>query len=130
MKQLKVYISLLAIILFSSCTTETADCICSEEFRTITVLVLDESNKPIEGLTTTVTNEKGIIYNLPDDYMFPGYYLVMSDKYVQDFSTIAGKILFSGISDSGSVYGQYFINTDRCKCHIQKISGPDTLILR
>ncbi|HEY6906479.1 MAG TPA: hypothetical protein VI230_03385, partial [Ignavibacteriaceae bacterium] len=89
-----------------------------------------ETGKPIEGLTTTVTNEKGIIYNLPDDYPLPGYYPVMSDKYVQDFSTIASKILFTGISDSGSVNGDYYINTDRCKCHIQKVSGPDTLILR
>ena len=40
------------------------------------------------------------------------------------------KILFAGNSDSGSVNAEYFINTDRCKCHVQKISGPDTLVLK
>lgn len=130
MNSIRLFIFAWVMLLLSSCTTETEDCICSEEFRTITVLVINQSNKPVEGLTTTVTNEKGIIYNLPDISPLPGYYLVMSDSYVGDFSTAAKKILFAGITDSGSVHGEYFINTDRCKCHIQKISGPDTLVLK
>jgi hypothetical protein len=130
MKLIRLFFFASVILFLTSCTTETQDCICTEEFRTITVLVLDQGNKPVEGLTTTVANEKGIIYNLPDNSTLPGYYIVMSDKYVLDFSTVAEKILFAGISDSGSVNGEYYINTDRCKCHIQKISGPDTLVLK
>ncbi len=130
MRLSQLFPAVLILLLLSSCTTEMEDCICTEEFRVISVLITDGSGDPIEGLTATITDEKGKHYILPDSAPLSGYYIVMSDKYVQDFSTSAKKILFTAASDSGSVNGEYFINTDRCKCHIQKISGPDTLVFK
>ncbi len=118
------------LLIFPSCTTETENCICSEEFRSISVLITNESGDPLEGLTTTVMDEKGKLYILQNNTPLSGYYTVMSDKYVQDFSTAAKKILFTAASDSGSANGQYFINTDKCRCHILKLSGPDTLVIK
>ena len=65
------------------------------------MLVLDGSNNPVEGLTTSVSDEKGKFYNLPDISPLPGYYLVMSDKYVGDFSTWKRRFFLREIRTAG-----------------------------
>lgn len=97
----------------------------------ITVLVVDEMNNPVPGLNTTVKDDSGKIFDfLHDPFLFPGYYTVMDDNYTREFSTVPRLILFTGIKDSLSVSADFFINTDDCFCHIEKVSGPDTLVLR
>jgi hypothetical protein len=114
-----------------SCLEDSDDCICTEEFRMITVFVIDESNKPVEGLVTTIKDEQGKVYDLSGyPPFFTGYYTVLTDVQINDFSTIKKKILFNGQSDSLEVNGEFLINTDKCKCHINKVSGPDTLVLK
>lgn len=54
----------------------------------------------------------------------------MDDNYTREFSPIPRLILFTGTRDSISVSADYFINTDDCYCHIQKVNGTDTLVLR
>jgi hypothetical protein len=126
----KTFLHISVSLLLSSCATETEDCICTQEFRLIRVLVVDESGSPVEGLNSTITNLEGKFYNMEDVYSSSGYYAVMSDEYVHDFSNAARKIFFTASSDSGIANGEFLINTDRCQCHVQKVSGPDTLLLR
>lgn len=121
---------ILCIVLFSSCMRDSDDCICTQEFRTVTVFVIDENNKPVDSLVTTITDEEGKKYDVSDPPFFPGYYPVMHDGYVNDFSVVPKKILFEGIKDSLSASGEFLINTDECSCHINKVSGPDTLIVQ
>lgn len=130
MKSVKIFLYLSLSLIISSCTTETENCICTQEFRVVIVLVMDESGSPVVGLTSTVSDDKGGLFNFDGEYPLSGYYTVMSDKYVNKFSTLPGRIFFTASSDSTIANGEYLINTDRCKCHIQKISGPDTLIIR
>ncbi len=130
MNSIRLFLPVLLLLLASSCTTDTGDCICSQEYRTITVLILDESGTPLEGLTTSISDEKGKLYYIEKFDGIAGYYPVMSDKYVGEFSAVPKKILFTAVSDTGGVNGEFFINTDRCECHVQKVSGPDTLILK
>jgi len=130
MNSSKLFLPILLLLLVSSCATETEDCICTQEYRTIIVIILDESGTPVEGLTTSISDEKGNFYDIEKVYPLAGYYPVMSDKYVREFSTIPKKILFTAVSATGEVNGEFFINTDRCKCHVQKVSGPDTLVLK
>lgn len=118
------------LLLFPSCS-DINDCACTMEFRMITVLVVDEMNDPVSGLNTTVKDESGRTFGfLHDPFFFPGYYTVMDDNYTREFSPIPKLILFTGIKDSQSVSADFFINTDDCHCHIEKVSGPDTLVLR
>ena len=71
----------------------------------------------------------GKIYDVSKyQYPFPGIYNVMTDEYVRNFSTLPRRIIFTGESDSLIVNGSFFINTDECRCHVNKVSGPDTLV--
>lgn len=97
----------------------------------ITVVVVDTTNNLVLGLTTTVKDDSGKVYNVFNDpTIFPGQYTVMDDNYVRELSTNPKRFLFTGVKDSLTVNGEFFINTDKCKCHVEKVSGPDTLVLR
>lgn len=118
-------------LLFCSCTHEYIDCLCSQEFRSITIFVTDVSNDPVTGLDVSIKDEQGKIYTFPQEPPFmPGIYIIMTDNNLFDFSIYPKKIIFEGTKDSLFVRAEFFINTDKCKCHINKVNGPDTLILR
>lgn len=123
--------SFFALLLFFPSCSDINDCACTMEFRQITVLVIDEMNNPVTGLMTSVKDESGKTFEfIQDPFFFPGYYTVMDDNATQEFSPIPKLILFEGTKDSLRVFADFFINTDDCFCHIQKVSGPDTLVLR
>jgi len=130
MKFVFSFIILLLLIIYS-CTDDDG-CPCTMEFRMITVVVVDELNFPVTtGLLTTVKDDSGRVYNFVNDQqIFPGHYTVMDDNYVGELTTQPKRIFFTGAKDSLTVNGEFFVNTDECKCHVEKVSGPDTLILR
>jgi hypothetical protein len=101
------------------------------EFRMITVVVVDEMNVPVLGLATTVKDDSGKVYDVYNDpLIFPGHYTVMDDNHTSELNTQPKRFIFTGVKDSLTVNGEFFINTDECRCHVEKVSGPDTLILR
>ena len=121
--------SILISITALSCSSSMENCICTDQFVIITVVVLDQNNSFVPGLAVTVKDESGKIYDVSKyQYPFPGIYNVMTDEYVRNFSTLPRRIIFTGESDSLIVNGSFFINTDECRCHVNKVSGPDTLV--
>jgi len=54
----------------------------------------------------------------------------MTDGYQNDFSIRPGKIFFTGTKNNLEVTGEYLFNTDECRCHVNKVAGPDTLVLK
>ncbi len=77
------------------------NCICSAEFPIITVIVLDQNNSFVPGLTVTIKDESGKIYDVSKyQYPLPDIYNVMTDEYVRNFSTLPQRIIFTGESDS------------------------------
>ena len=133
MKFFKRILLFLPILLFYSCDDEYPDCVCTEEFRMYLVTVVDSLGNPVDSLITTITNYRGKEYSFvgftPPPFM-PGAYFVMTDSYQNDFSTSPGKIFFKGVKNTLEVTGEYLFNTDKCRCHVYKIAGPDTLILK
>lgn len=122
---------LTAALYISSCTSDSLDCVCTDDFRSITVVVVDTLNIPVSGLISTIEDESGKMYLFPQEPpFFPGQYTIMNDSYVHDFSSVPKMILFTAENDSLEVGAQYLINADPCICHINKVSGPDTLVLR
>lgn len=110
-----------------SCST-VDDCVCTQEFRFSTVLVLDNNNQPVDSLVTSVKNlSTGETYTFEDMFLDPGRYIVMTDNYVNSLSQLPSKIEFTGLKDSRTVKEIYQFNTDECNCHINKVSGSDTL---
>ncbi len=128
MRRIQILIAILFSLTALSCSSSMEPCICSQQFVIMTVVVLDENNSYVQGLAVTIKDESGKIYDVSEyQYPFPGIYNVMTDEYVRNFSTIPRKIIFAGEWDSLKVSGNFFINTDECRCHVHKVSGPDTL---
>jgi len=121
------------LILWKQCSDDPDDCMCTEEFRMYLVVVVDTLGNPVDSLQTTIKNERGKEYDFgefePPPFM-PGAYFVMTDGYQDDFGLSPGKIFFKGVKNNLEVTGEYLFNTDKCRCHVYKVSGPDTLILK
>ena len=133
MKYFKHTLLFLPIFLFYNCDDEYPECVCTEEFRTYLVIVVDSAGSPIDSLQTTVTNDRGKEYNFEEfttPPFMPGAYFVMTDGYQNDFSIRAVKIFFTGVKNNLVVTGEYLFNTDECRCHVYKVAGPDTLVLK
>lgn len=118
------------LLVITSCSEENNDCICTTEYRLIMVIVVDDSNNLVSGLITTVKDDSGKVYDVYNDpHIFPGHYTVMDDKFAKELSPQPKRFIFTGVKDSLTVDGEFFVNTDDCICHVQKVSGPDTLVL-
>ena len=125
-----IILSAFYLLVIASCSENDTDCICSTEFRIIMVVVVDDSNNLVAGLVTTVKDDSGKVYDVYNDpLIFPGHYTVMDDNFVMELSPLSKRFIFTGAKDSLTVDGEFFVNTDDCICHVQKVSGPDTLIL-
>jgi hypothetical protein len=133
MKFFVLLIVSIPLILWNHCSDESNDCICTEEFRMYLVVVVDSLGFPVDSLQTTIKNEQGKEYAFSEPGAPPypqGAYFVMTDGYRDDFNTRPEKIFFSGIKNELEVIGEYLFNTDICRCHIYKVAGPDTLVLK
>lgn len=119
------------LLVITSCINDANDCPCTMEFRMVTVVVVDSVNNPVKGLLTNVKDQFGKEYDFSnEDPFFEGHYIVMSDNYVHDFSVVPKAVIFNGRKDNLEVNAAFMISADRCNCHIDKVSGPDTLMLK
>jgi len=128
---MKIITSLIvgSILLFGSCSLLEDNCICTQEFVMYTVLVFDNSNQPVDSLTVEIKNVRtGKIYTfLEKIYLGKGVYQVMNDGYTKEFTEEPEVIVFKGSKSGAEVESVYLFNTDKCRCHVQKLSGKDTL---
>ena len=93
LKQIANNILLILFSLSALTCPLSLDCTCTDEFVTIRVVEVDENNSPITELITTVKD---------------GLYTVMTDGYVNSFSTFPKKIIFTGKSDNLEVNANFF----------------------
>jgi hypothetical protein len=124
----------LSVIVFFSCSTVDEDCLCTEEYRFFLVTVVDTLGVPIDSLTVTIRDKDGDELNVVQDpHPFgAGKYTVLNDSFTQMlcYCPTAEKIYFSATDGNRVAVGEYLFNTDKCRCHINKVSGPDTLVIR
>lgn len=107
------------------------DCACTAMFASSTVLVVDEDGSPVSGLDVEVTNKRTneVIENLSGSWGGAGTYTVLDDSYTGNLTTEPDTILFTGTLSGDTCSGVFLFNTDECNCHINKVSGPDTLYM-
>lgn len=129
-----LFLSFLLIIATVSCSTVDEDCMCTEEYRFFLVTVVDTLGIPVDSLDISIRDKDGDELDvLQESHPFgPGNYTVLNDSFTQMFCscTTPEKIYFSATDGSRIATGEYLFNTDKCRCHINKVSGPDTLVLR
>jgi len=124
----------LLVIALASCSTVDEDCMCTEEYRFYLVTVVDTLGFPADSLDVTIRDKDGDELDVAQDpYPFgAGTYTILNDSFTQMLCscTTPEKIYFSATDGNRIAAGEYLFNTDECKCHINKVSGPDTLVIR
>jgi hypothetical protein len=127
-------VSFLLIIAIISCSEVDNDCICTEEFRSYLVTVVDTIGVPVDSLNVIIKDKDGDELDVQQHNQIfdPGKYTVLDDSFIKMFvsSTVSEKVTFTATDGVRSVTGEYLFNTDKCRCHINKVSGPDTLVIR
>lgn len=106
-------------------------CICTLEFRSFTVTVVDATGQPAEGVNISVRRvSDGAV--LTDTESFPsgqGVYVILTDGNIDDVSEDGTAVEVLGTLEDTGFSAQYVFNRDACRCHVNKVSGPDTVQL-
>lgn len=104
--------------------------ICTEEFRSLSVTVIDGTGAPVEDLDISVVRTRdGFTFDIGQDLAFnPGEYVIFDDGFKDEVTPAGEAIQVTATKDGVSVTGSYVIATDALGCHIEKVSGPDTLV--
>lgn len=129
---MKLFISLLfALILFSGCKENNQpDCICTQVFVMITVEITDSLNRPLTNLQTRTIDIYGntiiTLYNKLDYQL--NSYVIADDSNVYMFNTNPTQVIFIVTDSLKSKTYPFVLNTDECKCHINKLDGPQKII--
>ncbi len=122
----------LALVLFAGCSSAVdGTCSCTEEFRYFTVKVLDDASQPAQHVAFTRTNlrtgktlEPGWI-----GLLVSGTYLVADDGQVKEFSTNGDTLRVTGTQGGAIFTADFVFAADACGCHLQRVAGPDTVII-
>ena len=128
-----ILLSLFFILFFLlSCDafSDLKDCICSSEFRIYTVTVTNQNKQPLDSLRVRIYNPtSGKEFDIDQDYASyeQGLYVVMTDAYTHKLQEGGEPVRFEAENDTLMAYGEFYFKTDECRCHVEKVSGQDTL---
>jgi hypothetical protein len=114
------------------CDDPLAACACTEEFRVFTVTVLDDASQPASGVVLTRTNLRTGRVLEPGwlGLLAPGVYEVVDDGLLEEFSSDGDVVRVTGTQGSGSFTADFvFATPDPCRCHVVRITGPDTVVI-
>lgn len=106
------------------------DFACTEEFRGYRAVVVDQNGNLVTDLKVSFSDWKGDVTELPNSFdPFFNSYEIMTDNYTNLMSE--NPTPFYVKFTKGDLYYEqlYYFNTDKCKCHVNKTSGPDTVII-
>lgn len=130
-------ILLLAItVLLLSCDKQNnkEDCrqaICTEIFAMVNIAVQDVNNKPLilsEHYTVNVQTNDTLRFNNGNAWP-EGNYTVADDSYTSKMHNKRYDFRFIGISNNKVVVNEVYTISADC-CHINKVSGEDTVVVK
>ena len=106
-------------------------CQCTEEFVMITVAVRDDGGQPLAGLTLThriTRTDTPVTINQP--FADEGVYVVADDSIKDVLRATGDEIWVHGESADVQFDQVFSVNVPgACRCHVNKVSGPDTLVV-
>ncbi len=106
-------------------------CLCTLEFRFFTVTVMDATGQPAEGVTISVRRvSDGAVLTVNSSLdQGPGVYVILTDNNIDDVNEAGTTIEVVGTLGGMGFTAEYVFDRDACQCHVNKISGPDTVQL-
>jgi len=103
-------------------------CACTEEFRSFTVKLVDTDGSPLRGVNFDVTILRtGEKVNVVE--WVPGVYTVFDDNFTSQI--LPDEVIrVKAIKDASIATRDFIFTVDEpCRCHVQKVSGPDVIVL-
>jgi hypothetical protein len=115
----------------ASCSVPATPCVCTLEFRTFSVTVLDASGEPAEGVSISVHRvSDGLDLTEPNDLLpTPGVYVILTDGNRDDVSENGTAVEVVGTLGDRGFTAEHVFDRDACNCHVNEVSGPDTVQL-
>jgi hypothetical protein len=100
---------------------------CTEVYVSVQVSFVDKNNKPYKPAKVKVVNEYG-----EDLYSYPtinNFYVLVSDNHLHQIYKNGSKVTLTAYDISDQVVATEVYQIAHDCCHIQKISGPDEIII-
>ncbi len=122
---------LLAAAVASCSGSEPATpCLCTLEFRIFRVTVVDAGGEPAEGVSISVRRvSDGAVLTENSFLGLPGVYVILTDGNIDDVSEDGTTVEVVGTLEDMGFRAEYVFDRDACRCHVNKLSGPDTVQL-
>jgi hypothetical protein len=122
---------LLAIIVAASGCSSDSQAACTTLFATSGVVVLDSVGAPVSGIVVTDTvvrtGHSLVIAQFPTGIL-DGHATVFTDAEQGDVLASGDAVVATGTLGVRSFRASFVFGSDGC--HLQKISGPDTVVVR
>ena len=132
-KFLKISLLLLLAPILMNLNYSCDGCLCTEIFTFLTFKVT-QNERPVTNLSIITSNaQTGQLYtNLEQDIFFinQGKYIYFDDNYVSELTTATTTLIVEGFVSNEKKFSEaYEVNTDKCSCHVQLVSGKDEIVL-
>ena len=120
---------LLLLFLLAGCDP-SAPAVCTEEFRSYVVRVVDDAGEPVPGLETrSVVEETGTVLDVPDGPAFaPDTYYVATDANRDAIGPDETGIRFEAEGGGLAASATFVFRDDGC--HVRQVSGPEEIAAR
>ena len=131
-KTIGLFLVLGFLMLSCSDSVECEDIVCTKEFRTVSLRFVDANGNPQIVKDFTVVNKRtGEIMTPLNDMANQGLYIIASDSDKTKLSENGDNVQVTATNSKTNVKIQadFVISGGLCACHINKISGPDTIQL-
>lgn len=133
----KVWLPAVALFCFAAgtgCETNVSPTVCTTEFVTVRVTVLDTVGVPVDSVNIMITNMwSGEIYDLAEENKpgslttKNGLYAIFHDGYRRRLQKTFEPLRVEGEKE-GLQFSEVFV-IGRDECHVFKMAGPDTVFL-
>lgn len=136
MKRWTRYATLIGTVFsLAACSDDECNTVaCTMEFRTFSVAVVNDAGEPVAGLEPVVTlvrtGEELDFSNMGPGDPANGNYLVMTDGHGALIEQDEEPVRFTATTGGLSVTGDFVFGVTMCRCHVEQLAGPDTLVMR
>jgi len=127
---MRLAIAIAIVAAAAGCQDRCSEIACTADVESVMVTVTDADGTPVSGLIPVSSYQNGPAFFVDQELaaFVPGLYVVIDDgqrDIVND-----DIIVFHASSATASATASFEVTASDCRCHIQKVSGPDTLILQ
>lgn len=130
---------LLALTLFTACSDklkeeECPKLMCTEQFAMVRVLFKDAQGKPVAVSGLKIINKRTkeeLVPGQSDITGQPGYYTIADDGMKDKFSTGGDTVTVTASNPATKkpADAMFVISGGKCACHINKVSGPEEVVV-